>query len=47
MDLKRLEDAAGIVDHELVRDMPFTERILVTDALIAECREASPARGLS
>jgi hypothetical protein len=47
IDLEQKIDAAGIVDCVLVRDTPFSERILVTDKLIDECRESSPANGLA
>src|SRR5260221_312800 len=37
---------AGTVDWVLARDIAFSERILVTDELIAECKVASEAAGL-
>ncbi|HEY3855659.1 MAG TPA: hypothetical protein VGO67_14820 [Verrucomicrobiae bacterium] len=43
IDLEQSRDAVGTVDKVLVRDTPFSERILVTDDVIAECRAASQA----
>ena len=45
-DVKQIKDAAGVIDHVLTRDMPYVERILVTEELIAECKSRPAAMGL-
>ena len=47
IDVEEKIDAVGTIDRVLVRDTPFSERILVTHELIAECRASSPANGLA
>jgi hypothetical protein len=47
IDLEQSMDRAGTIDWLLIRDTPFSERILVTDNVIAESRAASQADGLA
>jgi hypothetical protein len=46
-DVKQIVDAAGVVDHALTREMPYVERILVTNELIDECRARPGTMGLT
>jgi hypothetical protein len=39
LDLRQQEDG-GILDQVLIRDTPFSKRILATDDLIAECKKS-------
>ena len=45
-DLEQRKDDAGAIDNKLVRATTFSERILVTDKLIAECSAESIANDL-
>jgi len=45
-DLELSRDSTGVIDKKLASAMPFTERILVTDKLIAECKAQSKANDL-
>jgi len=47
IDLEQKTDAVGTVDLVLTRDTPFSERILVTDKVITECRAAFQADWLA
>jgi hypothetical protein len=43
VDLKQHVDAVETVDYVLARDTPFSERIVVTDQVIAKCKAVRAA----
>jgi hypothetical protein len=45
-DVKQVVDGVGVVDHVLTRQMPYVERILVTNELIENCRRRLERMGL-